>query len=148
MELDINRKFGRVALPIKRRTVSRETNMLGEVHHLARVGVDSLSAEAEENAVLINRPTYAVRVDQYLVDLSVLTPKQRKDARKTLLNVEITEDCIRTGVLMMAVIEEGEVGVGPYEREAGALPIHRTEAGYPRCATCDGGGCADCTDPA
>lgn len=28
------------------------------------------------------------------------------------------------------------------------LPIHRTEAGWPRCATCDGGGCPDCTDPA
>lgn len=28
------------------------------------------------------------------------------------------------------------------------LPIHRTEAGYPNCATCDGGGCHDCTDPA
>lgn len=29
-----------------------------------------------------------------------------------------------------------------------ALPIHRTEAGWPRCSTCDGGGCLDCTDPA
>jgi hypothetical protein len=29
-----------------------------------------------------------------------------------------------------------------------ALPLHRTEAGYPRCSTCDGGGCLDCTDPA
>ena len=28
------------------------------------------------------------------------------------------------------------------------LPQHRTEAGYPNCATCDGGGCPDCTDPA
>lgn len=28
------------------------------------------------------------------------------------------------------------------------LPIHRTEAGWPRCSTCDGGGCPDCTDPA
>lgn len=28
------------------------------------------------------------------------------------------------------------------------LPIHRTEAGYPSCSTCDGGGCYDCTDPA
>lgn len=28
------------------------------------------------------------------------------------------------------------------------LPIHRTEAGWPRCATCEGGGCHDCTDPA
>lgn len=28
------------------------------------------------------------------------------------------------------------------------LPIHRTEAGWPNCATCDGGGCPDCTDPA
>lgn len=28
------------------------------------------------------------------------------------------------------------------------LPLHRTEAGYPNCATCDGGGCPDCTDPA
>lgn len=107
MGLDIDRRFGRVALPIKQwRTVSRKTNM----HHLARVGVDLLSAEAGENAVLINRPTYAVLVDQYLVDLSALTPKQRKAARKTLLNAEITEDCIRTGALMMAVIEEGEEG--------------------------------------
>ena len=28
------------------------------------------------------------------------------------------------------------------------LPPHRTEAGYPNCSTCDGGGCPDCTDPA
>ena len=28
------------------------------------------------------------------------------------------------------------------------LPLHRTEAGYPHCSTCDGGGCHDCTDPA
>ena len=28
------------------------------------------------------------------------------------------------------------------------LPVHRTEAGYPHCSTCDGGGCPDCTDPA
>lgn len=28
------------------------------------------------------------------------------------------------------------------------LPQHRTEAGWPRCGTCDGGGCPDCTDPA
>ena len=27
------------------------------------------------------------------------------------------------------------------------LPLHRTEAGYPNCSTCDGGGCPDCTDP-
>lgn len=29
-----------------------------------------------------------------------------------------------------------------------SLPLHRTEVGYPNCATCDGGGCPDCTDPA
>ena len=34
------------------------------------------------------------------------------------------------------------------DEEAEPLPIHRTEAGYPRCSTCDGGGCPDCTDPA
>ncbi|PSL04095.1 hypothetical protein CLV30_10698 [Haloactinopolyspora alba] len=37
-------------------------------------------------------------------------------------------------------------------REVGAheptLPANRTEAGWPRCATCEGGGCHDCTDPA
>lgn len=32
--------------------------------------------------------------------------------------------------------------------EGSSLPIHRIEAGYPNCATCDGGGCPDCTDPA
>ena len=31
------------------------------------------------------------------------------------------------------------------DRRPVPLPIHRTEAGYPRCATCDGGGCLDCT---
>lgn len=41
-------------------------------------------------------------------------------------------------------------GVEPWwkKEEPKPLPIHRTEAGYPRCATCDGGGCYDCTDPA
>lgn len=33
-------------------------------------------------------------------------------------------------------------------RIARPLPLHRTEAGYPNCSTCDGGGCPDCTDPA
>ena len=33
-------------------------------------------------------------------------------------------------------------------RSTMSLPIHRTEAGYPNCSTCDGGGCHDCTDPA
>jgi hypothetical protein len=33
-------------------------------------------------------------------------------------------------------------------RREKALPIHRTEAGWPRCSTCDGGGCLDCTDSA
>lgn len=28
------------------------------------------------------------------------------------------------------------------------LPLHRTEAGWPNCSTCDGGGCHDCTEPA
>lgn len=32
--------------------------------------------------------------------------------------------------------------------DARPLPLHRTEAGYPRCSSCDGGGCLDCTDPA
>jgi hypothetical protein len=31
--------------------------------------------------------------------------------------------------------------------KSGTLPLHRTEAGYPNCSTCDGGGCPDCTDP-
>ncbi len=34
------------------------------------------------------------------------------------------------------------------DRKPKPLPLHRTEASYPRCATCDGGGCHDCTDPA
>lgn len=33
-------------------------------------------------------------------------------------------------------------------RSETTLPIHRTEAGWPDCSTCDGGGCPDCTDPA
>lgn len=26
------------------------------------------------------------------------------------------------------------------------IPMHRTEAGWPNCSTCDGGGCHDCTE--
>lgn len=44
------------------------------------------------------------------------------------------------------------IGVDPgavlVEAPIRELPIHRTEAGYPSCSTCDGGGCPDCTDPA
>lgn len=41
--------------------------------------------------------------------------------------------------------EPGTRGQLPAPR---ALPQHRTEAGWPRCSTCEGGGCPDCTDPA
>jgi hypothetical protein len=40
------------------------------------------------------------------------------------------------------LLEESE------RKQPDQLPIHRTEAGWPRCSTCDGGGCYDCTDPA
>lgn len=43
------------------------------------------------------------------------------------------------------IAELGQVIAG---EEVRPLPIHRTEAGYPNCSTCDGGGCLDCTDPA
>lgn len=35
-------------------------------------------------------------------------------------------------------------------RERRGLPIHRSDATFPMesCATCEGGGCPDCTDPA
>lgn len=41
----------------------------------------------------------------------------------------------------------GQVAERAEVRAARPLPLHRTEAGYPRCSTCDGGGCPDCTDP-
>lgn len=45
--------------------------------------------------------------------------------------------------------QQGSVDDWTPERQAPpALPLHRTEAGFPRCSTCDGGGCPDCTDPA
>lgn len=40
---------------------------------------------------------------------------------------------------------EGPAREGETDR---TFALHRTEAGYPNCATCDGGGCPDCTDPA
>lgn len=37
---------------------------------------------------------------------------------------------------------------GVHVEDAPDLPLHRTEANYGVCcATCDGGGCLDCTDP-
>jgi len=69
-----------------------------------------------------------------------------------------------TLALAMATLEQTErmrphsiqLAAGPHApavegsdlmRAGEPLPLHRTEAGYPRCATCDGGGCPDCTDP-
>lgn len=43
---------------------------------------------------------------------------------------------------------EGDGGTASAGEEGQALPLHRTEAGWPNCSTCDGGGCPDCTDPA
>lgn len=37
--------------------------------------------------------------------------------------------------------------LGGTETTGDALPLHRTEAGWSQCSTCDGGGCPDCTDP-
>lgn len=53
--------------------------------------------------------------------------------------------CSRHVGPMEARAYPGHIATAPMVRP---LPIHRTEAGYPRCATCDGGGCYDCTDPA
>ncbi len=52
-----------------------------------------------------------------------------------------------TGWRLLAMAERG-VPDQPARDLPPTLPLHRTEAGYPRCATCDGGGCLDCTDPA
>lgn len=51
-------------------------------------------------------------------------------ARRNLIRAELERRCVVPGI------------------ERRPLPLHRTEAGYPRCSTCDGGGCLDCTDPA
>jgi hypothetical protein len=45
-------------------------------------------------------------------------------------------------------IPPGVPGRWTHIEVAEPLPLHRTEAGYPHCSTCDGGGCSDCTDPA
>lgn len=108
MGLDISHKIKLVALPVKLSAVSSKSERIEDVLYLARAGVDTLSAEAEEIAALIGRPTYTVLVDQYMVDLSELTPEQRLDARKTLQKVEIAEKHIKTGALMMAVFDESE----------------------------------------
>jgi hypothetical protein len=50
--------------------------------------------------------------------------------------------CYEHGGFAMTVIRKMTC-----DRHPKPLPMHRTEAGYPRCATCDGGGCLDCTDP-
>lgn len=50
---------------------------------------------------------------------------------------------IATGDQIRAARQALEAADDPWD-----LPSHRTEAGYPNCSTCDGGGCPDCTDPA
>lgn len=47
----------------------------------------------------------------------------------------------------LAALETGAGRLARLQRRLNfRLPIHRTEAGYPYCSTCDGGGCPDCTD--
>ena len=62
--------------------------------------------------------------------------------------------CLRCGHSLLPPVsyEEGGSDRKPITNsltpDQRGLPLHRTEAGFPRCSTCDGGGCPDCTDPA
>ena len=42
----------------------------------------------------------------------------------------------------------GGIHHDPCDSARPTLPLLRTEAVWPSCSTCDGGGCHDCTDPA
>ena len=82
----------------------------------------------------------------------ILPPKAAGFLAEILLWVtgrEITP--LASSAVMLAeclVVDESERMTTADERYRPGLPLHRTEAGWPRCSTCDGGGCPDCTDPA
>lgn len=79
---------------------------------------------------------------------------------KDLVEHEDSEDCACGPTPNPVKRDDGSIGwvhthhsLDGRERKEHAndrwnLPLHRTEAGYPNCSTCDGGGCPDCTDPA
>ena len=74
-----------------------------------------------------------------------LDPCHGSDNGFTLIRAYVSPQwCREAAALMLAAADYAE-GHASDRRD---LPLHRTEAGYPNCSTCDGGGCPDCTDPA
>lgn len=77
----------------------------------------------------------------------LLTPEERAAKREAAVQGMVAKGYTRERAEEVLGMVSGAL-FAPGKRFGPPLPIHRTEAGYPRCSTCDGGGCLDCTDPA
>lgn len=67
------------------------------------------------------------------------------DCRLGRIEYDGARYCYEHGGFLEAGVRSMRCAKAP---EVVGLPLHRTEAGHPDCATCEGGGCHDCTDPA
>ena len=76
-----------------------------------------------------------------------MTPEERTERREAAVRGLIDRGYTRERSEELIAMIAGAL-FAPGKRFGRPLPLHRTEAGYPRCSTCDGGGCPDCTDPA
>lgn len=75
-----------------------------------------------------------------------MTPEERAEKREAVIAGMVAKGYTRERAEeVIGMVAKTLFGPGGRFAE---LPLHRTEAGYPNCSTCDGGGCPDCTDPA
>lgn len=113
-------------------------------------------AEPTSSPYAVSGPEAALeeRLESAMRSLISLRDK-RADAQPSSLSVVRLDGKIDGVALALSYLRDSR-RVSRFSHHAGdddnetptPLPIHRTEAGYPNCSTCDGGGCPDCTDPA
>lgn len=113
-----------------KRMVARQVRGITEAQDAA-IGAAILAADAHGWEVHVYRPAYGVPwPGSRFVGIALRPGRRYGEARAVLL------------------VEHRDHDATWDDDEDWALPLHRTEAGYPSCSTCDGGGCPDCTDPA
>jgi hypothetical protein len=98
-----------------------------------------LDAEIDVNRLLPEHAAPLLKLEHEIRRSTALRPTA------VMLPGPVPDDSVLLGLPVVA----GDRTALLYEpAETRGLPLHRTEAGWPRCSTCDGGGCPDCTDPA
>ena len=114
-----------------------------------RIGDGRIIARALDAAGLLTTPAHdAAALVAELVRRGVLTEDDGGECDLDTRIHSVNCSCFGRSQRQRRYVTAWEPDTRTPLQRSDELPLHRTEAGYPHCSTCDGGGCLDCTDPA